>query len=211
MTKKEDLIVGGVYKTIHDERPKRIIGLDKIELFYDGWWEHTNNWGLKSHNSKVFFYRASIKKFKEISELIRIDPLDNLEISRYKPDLPFRICRQPNISWTNTFYENINDFIETIKQTNFLLDNTEILKANQIKLYPFGSKGGHKKSVIVTSDNGEFFTEIELLWKAHNIQSSYIKEIKSGVGIYRLGIEKEMASYYIGNFYGNAEIAKDTE
>ena len=88
-----DLVVGGVYKTIHDNRPHRIIGFDKIELFYDGWWEHTNNWGLKSHNSKFFFFRHSVKRFKEISELIRVDPLDDLEIAKYKLDMPFRICR----------------------------------------------------------------------------------------------------------------------
>lgn len=211
MTEKEELIVGGVYKTIYDHRPIRIIGYDRIELFYDSWWEHTNNWGLKSHNSKVFFYRASIKRFKEISELIKVDTFDNDELKKYKLDLPFRICRHANFGWTNKFYNSFNDFIETIKQTEIQSDKTEILKANQIKLYPFGSKGGHKKSVVVSPDNGEFFTEIELLWKAQNIQSFYIKEIKEGVGIYRLGIEKGMASYSIGNFYDNAEIIKDVE
>ncbi len=209
MTQKKDLIVGGVYKTTYDKRPHRIIGLDKIELFYDGWWEHTNNWGLKSHNSKVFFYRTSVKSFKEMSELIRIDPLDDEETIKYKLELPFRICRNANISWTNTLYDKIDDFIEIVKQTNFLSENTEILKASQIKLYPFGSNGGHKKSVVIRPDNGIFFTEIELLWKAQNIQSLYIKEIKPGVGIYRLGIEKGMASYYIWNFYDKAEITKN--
>ncbi|MBX3252712.1 MAG: hypothetical protein KF862_01120 [Chitinophagaceae bacterium] len=209
MTQSNDIIVGGVYKTIYDERPHRVIGIDKIELFYDSWWEHTNNWGLKSHNGKVFFYRASLKRFKEISELIQVDPLDDVEINKYKLDLPFRICRHAEIGWTNTFYKNIGEFSESIKETNFELHNLETLKAKEIKLYPFGSKGGHKKSVVVNPDNGDFFTEIELLWKAQNIQSLYIKEVKKGVGLFRLGIEKGMASYYIGNFHDNAETTKD--
>jgi hypothetical protein len=211
MQQINNLVVGGVYKTIYDERPHRIIGFDKIELFYDGWWQHANNWGLKSHNGKVLFYRSSIKRFIEISELLRVEPLDEVELRKYKLDLQFRICRHPEIRWTNIFYKSIEEFIESIKQFNFQSNNLETLRTKEIRLYPFGPKGGFKKSVVVKADNGEFFTSIELLWKAHNIQSQYIKEIKGGVGIYRLGIEKGMASYYIGNLYDSAKIVKEFE
>jgi len=40
------------------------------------------------------------------------------------------------------------------------------LKISEIVLYPFGPKGGHKKGVKITADNGEYFSEIELFYKA---------------------------------------------
>lgn len=209
MTEQNKLIVRGVYSTIYDDRPHRVIGFDEIELFYDCWWELSNDWGLNSTNGKYFFYRTSLKTFKEVSKLLKLAPLNDNEISKYKLHLPYRICRHQGINWTTQVYKSIDDFKESIKHTDFLSNNTGILKTSQIKLYPYGPKGGHKKSIIVYPDNGDFFTEIELLWKAHNIHSAYIKEIKSGVGIFRLGIENGMASYYIGNFYDAAGFTKE--
>lgn len=209
MTPYENLIIGGVYKTIYDTRPIRIIGFDNVELFYDVWWEHSNNWALKSHNAKTFFYRASVIDFTRTAELIKIHPLNNNEIAKYRLDLPFRMCRDNNIGWTDKVYSNALEFENMITQKRISTVNSNIMNIETIMLYPYGPKGGLKKSSKLRADNGRFFTEKELLWKAHNLQSIFVNQIKDGVGIYRLGLEKGMASYYIGGFYDNAGFLKE--
>jgi hypothetical protein len=71
----------------------------------------------------------------------------------------------------------------------------------EIIIYPFGSKGGITKPFLIKSMNSKSFTNLELRWNANNLQSEYLRgEVKSGIGIYRLGHEKKIASYYLGNF-----------
>jgi len=207
---KDDIKIGGVYKLTYDQRPLRVIGFDDVELFYDSWWEHANNWGLRSHRGKSFFYRMSRRTFRKISEFIKIDPFDKDEELIYKLNLPFRICRNSELCWTNNYYANQEDFLNVIKQTGVYFNDKKI-DANKIVLYPFGPKGGHKKSVIVHAMNDRFFTELELLWYAHNIQSRYINDKKEGVGLYRLGIEKKMPSFYIGSYYDSAGFLKQND
>src|SRR5436190_17677961 len=98
--KENNFIIGGVYTTAWDQRPHRVLAYDNYELFYDGWWEHKNDWGLKSHNGKVIFFRSSTSRFAETAELIRVDPLSTDELIKYKLDLPFRICRHKDLKWT---------------------------------------------------------------------------------------------------------------
>jgi hypothetical protein len=79
-----------------------------------------------------------------------------------------------------------------------------------IILIPFGAKGGHKKSVKVKALNGSYFTGLELLWNAHNVQAPYINvKLEIGTGLHRLGFEKGIPSYYIGGYYDSAGFLKE--
>lgn len=183
----------------------RVLAYDNYELFYDSWWEHKKNWGLKSHNGKVIFFRSSTSRFAKSAKLIRVDPLEPEEQEKYKLDLPFRTCRYKELKWTQTHFPSLLDFISHCRQLNIELSDSPAINTNQIILTPFGPTGGHKKSLQIVADNGKYFRECELLWKAQNVQADYKTFIDVGVGLFRLGLSKRLASYYIGGYYDLAE------
>lgn len=206
---KSNLITGGVYSTEWDKRPVRVLAYDSFELFYDGWWEHENDWGLKCHNSKVSFYRTSTPDFETSASLIRGDPLSEEEQQKYKLDLPFRLCRHKELTWVQKSFSNLESFVSYCKEQNVELVDEPILKARQIILIPLGPNLGRKKSNLIQADNNKCFTEAELLWKAHNIQAPFETGITFGIGLYRSGLEKRHPSYYIGGYYDLAEFVKE--
>jgi hypothetical protein len=69
----------------------RVLTYTDYELFYDSWWEHIKDWGLRSHNGKVIFYRSSITHFAAVAKLIRVDPIEAEEQIKYKLDLLSKI------------------------------------------------------------------------------------------------------------------------
>ena len=209
--KNSNLIIGGVYTTKTDERPHRVLAFDDIELLYDGWWEHKNDWGLKCHNSKVYFNRTSTRHFETSADLLRVDQLTEEEQKKYKLNLPFRTCRHKEITWTGNTFPNLNSVVTYCKKHDVKLDEEPVLNSKEIVLIPLGPNGGHKKSKVITADNGKWFTEPELLWKAFNTQAPFETCINYGVGLYRLGLEKKLASYYIGGYYDLAEFIKENE
>ena len=202
---KDKLSLGGVYTTSWEDRPMRVIAFDEFELFYDSWWEHKNDWGLRCHNSKVAFFRCSTSRFAESANLIRVDPLTAQELEKYKLYLPLRLCRHKELKWFQKAFEILEDYISYWKQQKIDLSENSILEADKIILQPFGPTGGRKKSIVVNADNGKYFSEAELLWKAHNIQAEYQTFIDNGVGLFRSGLSKQLAVYYIGGFYDLAE------
>ena len=79
-----------------------------------------------------------------------------------------------------------------------------ILPIQEIVLHPFGPKKGAVKPQTIKSESKHGFSCIDLLWKAHNAESIHIRvEQPNGVGIYRLGHERKMPAYFIGNYYDN--------
>ena len=86
------------------------------------------------------------------------------------------------------------------------------LNIPEIFLVPFGLKGGLKKSVLIKALNGTDFSGVELLWHAQNAQSPYINgKSEIGIGLHRLGFEKGIPSFYIGGYYDNAGVLKESE
>ena len=200
---KEQLIIGGVYATdIYSQL--RVLAYDPIELFYDSWWEHKNDWGLNCHNGKVIFYRSGTSAFEKTAKLIRVDPLSETEQSKYKLNLPLRLCRHPQILWTQKIFTDFNHFTGYLEDHDIPLKQEPVLQTAQIVLEPMGPNGGFKKSSTIKADNGKWFTEPELLWKAFQIQSAYKTSITNGVGLYRSGLSKGLASYYIGGYHNLA-------
>ena len=83
------------------------------------------------------------------------------------------------------------------------------LLADKIVLLPYGIRGGLKKGTIVTPDNGSYLDCEELIWKAKKIQESVNNEISKGIGIYRMGFESGLPSFYIGQYIDSAGIMKE--
>jgi hypothetical protein len=194
------LTLGGVYRTNWDDGTVRIIGLDDVEVFYDGYWPHDSSWTFSGHfRKKCYFYRTSRQVFEKKSVQQDILPLTTEEKHAFRPDLPMRLGRSKAVSW-NDF--KVSDLKE-LPDNDFLQQR---LKADKIVLLPYGIKGGLKKGTIVTADKGTYFDCEELIWKAKRIQESVNIETSKGIGIYRIGFETRLPSFYIGQYIDSAGI-----
>ena len=132
------------------------------------------------------------------------------ELHVFRPDLPIRICRIPDITWTSQKYPDVKTYQQSIL-SQFDFSEETVLPLTQISLHPFGPNSGSPKSSIVVSESEKGFTCVDLLWKAQNIQSSFIRMPQPlGVGIYRLGHKSKMPAYYIGGYYDIAGILPKT-
>jgi hypothetical protein len=196
----DKLTLGGTYRTNWDNGTARIIGLDDLEVFYDGYWPHDNSWTFSGNfKKKCYFYRTSRQVFEEKSVQQDILPLTTEEKQAFRPDLPMRLGRSKALSW-NDF--KVSDLKE-LPDNDFLQQR---LQADKIVLLPYGIKGGLKKGTIVTADNGTYLDCEELIWKAKRIQESVNNETSKGIGIYRIGFETRLPSFYIGQYIDSAGI-----
>jgi hypothetical protein len=197
---KDKLTLGGVYKTDWDDRPFRIIGLDDVEVFYDCLWPHDNSWTFSGNfKKKCYFYRTSRPVFERKSVQQDIVPLTTEEKQAFRPDLPMRLCRSKALSWNDFNVSGLKEFPDF----DFLQQK---LQAGKIVLLPYGNKGGLKKGTIVTANNGAYFDCEELIWKAKRIQESVNNETSKGIGIYRIGFEIRLPSFYIGQYIDSVGI-----
>ena len=185
------LISGGIYQTILSDAPCRVIAFDDIEVFYDAYWPTLNKWSFSDNLKRQgTYYRTLPKIFLKGATFLREEPLTADELNTFRPDLPFRLCRNKFLAWTNESIPDFENFKKYAREFGCDISNRFILPVTSITLRPFGSKGAitAKKSTLVSSLSNKGFTCIELLWLAHNIQAPYIKrENKHGVGIYRSG------------------------
>lgn len=190
--------LGEIYKANWDSSIMRVIGFDEFEVFYDGFWKHYNSWTFASNlKKKCLFYRTSRNVFSEKANLIDFKELTDEEHGIFRPDLTIRTCRIENASWSDTDF-NLQGFEQNMKS----------IKSEKIWLYPFGPKGGLKKGELITAKNNKEFAISELLESAKRIQQSVNLDQSNGIGIYRIGIQKQLPSYYIGEFIDLAGIMK---
>jgi len=205
----DKLQLGEIYKTEWDERPFRVIGFDDIEVFYDCLWPHENSWVFSGNlNKKCYFYRTSAPLFIAKSNPIDFTPLTIEEQKAFRPDLSIRIARTKEFNWNAFEMDNYQKFIE---QTKTLLDKSILdqkISTDKIVLIPFGNNG-LKKGTIVTADNQNYFECAELIWKAKELQESVSNQTSKGIGLYRIGFEKGLPSYYIGEYFDKAGLLNE--
>lgn len=207
-----NLILGGVYQTRWDERPFRVLAFDEIEVFYDCYWLTIDRWTFGNLRSRGYYYRMTPDRFLDSAKFIREQPLTDQELKTYRPDLPFRICRNKSLVWTDKQYPKFEDYKQLVHNLKTELGGEIVLPVSEIVLHPFGPKKGAVKPVTVKAETDLGFTCIDLLWKAHNCQSIYIRELQAcGVGIYRLGHERKMPAYYIGSYFDNGDSVAEDE
>lgn len=190
------LELGGVYQPDWDARPFRIIGLDEHEVFYDCQWEHDGLWTFQGNfNRTCIFYRTPTALFAQRSMRTGHLPFTDKELAAFRPDLPMRLGRNRELSWNSSWDSGI---LEQPQMTaNIALDG--------VVLVPYGSKGGLKGGVVLRASSvGSGFTVRELLLAAKRIQEQVNPQTSDGVGLYRLGWQKRLPSYYIGEYSDRA-------
>ena len=193
---QNQLLLGGIYQTTWDARPFRIIGYDEFSIFYDCQID-APNWVFASNlKRKCHFYKVPTNLFTEKATLIDVAPLSKSEFEVFRPDLPIAFGRHKNLNW-NSF--EINEIDASIN---------DLLKSSELILVPTGKKGGLNKGTKIVSQNNSFFKYIEILLAAKDLQLSINDTLKNGIGLHRLGIDKGIPSYYIGEFIDRANNLK---
>jgi len=213
MYKETKLIIGGIYQTYFSDKPSRVIAFDDIEVFYDAYWPTLDKWTFSSNlKSKGYYYRTLPRIFLKDVTFLREQPLTNDEFKTFRPDLPFRLCRNKQMVWADKPFPNLKEFSVFAAKAGCDISNKIVLPINKITLRPFGPKGGAVKSSLVSSINDKGFSCVELLWLAYNLQVPYLREEqKPGVGIFRSGHEKNVPAYYIGSYYDAADFIPKEE
>jgi hypothetical protein len=115
-----------------------------------------------------------------------------------------RFGRTRELKWNNFGVSEFNEFVRAIKNLNdkeFLNDRID---TNKMVLIPYGPKGGLKKGTIVKADNGKYFECAEAIWKAKGLQENINGNTSEGIGIYRIGFEKGLPSFCIGEYKDSA-------
>lgn len=188
------LQIGGIYRTQFDDRPFRIIGLDQYEIFYDCLWAE-GKWTFSGNfRSKAIFYRMQRQRFEAKSALLDFSPLTEEESRYFRPDLPMRFGRTNSISWNDFTPEKLASAKEAFSKL--------ALPATRLVLVPYGSKGGHRPGVVI--ENNKSFNYFEILENAQRIQQEVNNMVSAGIGFYRLGYQKGLPSYVIGEYLDRA-------
>jgi hypothetical protein len=203
----EALQVGLVVQADWDSRPFRILAFDQTEILYDCWWPDVGRWGLQDLLGKAYYYRTATRLILERAAALRVDALTGDEHSVHRPDLPLRLLRFSELEWGNLFTSSIDAFSSRVASAapNISLANSDVaLDVAVVALAPYGSKGGMKKPVLVTAENGRHFSSRELLWRAASIQAPIDSNLRHGVGMYRLGFAARRPLFYLWGFLDQA-------
>jgi len=197
---KSNLILGGIYKTEWSDKPCRIIGLDNVEVFYDCLWQHDNAWAFSGNFKKrCYFYRAAKDSFEKKSQLLNNLPLTQEEHVFFRPDLPMRFARTMELNWNEFRVSGFKEFLNIInglKNKRFL---DERIDTNEVVLIPYGPNNGLKKGTIIKANNGKNFECSEVIWKAKELQESVNGKTSNGIGIFRIGFEKDSLHFTLAN------------
>jgi hypothetical protein len=194
-----DLHVGAVFQLEWDSRPIRVIAFDDEQVMYDCWWPHVPGWGIDSLNRAISYLRLPLSLLLKKSTYLRTDEYTEAELCIHRPDLPFGFARFADLEWLSIPLAAENDFPG---KTSFMAGvevSNPLLHTAKLYLLPFGPKGSVKPGVLLESENPVGFTVDEVLWHAARLQAPHLREIRvtTGVGIYRLGIQRKLPSYYI--------------
>lgn len=184
---------GEIYNSDFDERPFRIIGLDEHEVFYDCMWQE-GQWTFSGNfKANSIYYRMPVIAFKTRCQQTGFQELTEEELSFFRPDLPLRFGRTRQLNW--------NDF-----DPEQNLDSGKI-DIQKIVLVPYGPNGGHKRGAVIDDDSGLSIQSI--IFKAKELQEAVNPKVSNGIGFYRLGTQRGIPSYAIGEFLDRAGVMKE--
>jgi hypothetical protein len=159
-----------------------------------------NKWTFSGNfRGKSIFYRSSPDLFKQNSKLIDFVELTEKENKYFRPDLPMRFGRTKTVNWNSFDSSGIEKLESEFGNRTF--------NAAKIILVPYGSKGGLKNGEVVESKSE--LTELEIIDRAKEIQESVNRQKSDGIGFYRLGYEKGLPRYSIGEYFDRAGIMKN--
>ena len=189
------IALGAVFEIASSPHLMRVIAYDDAEVMYDVWWPHKSAWAMASLLGTSTYGRLPRDHVEAHGRVIRIDPLSDQERQVHRPDLPFAVAQRQSTSWYDRPWAE--DAFGT----------TSVLAANAIYLCPFGPRNSAKPPVLIEAYNRRWFSELELLTKARELQFPLMGDVRltEGVGLYRCGIKKRIPSYYIWGARSRAE------
>jgi len=181
------LALGVVFEIESSPSAMRVVAFDDAEVMYDVWWPHREAWGMARLLGDFSYFRLPRHYVEANARYIRTDPLSEKELRVHRPDLPFAVAQHNDVSWYAPSWQGI------------VFETSPVISVSAIYLAPFGPRDSAKPAVLFTADNGEGFTEAELLSKAKILQAPFVGDVRltEGVGIYRAGIKKHVPSYYL--------------
>jgi hypothetical protein len=194
------IAVGSVLQTDWDSRLHRVLVMDHIEVLYDVYWPHTNEWGFSNPDGDGQYYRIRTGVLQSKSTAVRAEPLTDVERAIHRPDLPLRLLRSPSMQWSNNQYHGIEHFVATHQaeiERLSIPDGDVALDAPQVFLTPFAPNGRPKRDVKIQALNKRNFSSIELLWRAYETQAPHQRKSANGIGIYRAGFKKRVPAFYL--------------
>ena len=197
----ETLQIGAVLQPDWDERPFRVIAFDDRDVMYDCWWPHKAEWCFASLSGTIAYYRVPCELMLERCAYLRTEPLTQIELDVHRPDLPLRIATSAQVEWPDP------SRLEAFRTTLPSLESRAPLPATKLYLCPFGPKGGVKAGVLVKPEDGHAFGVAELLSFAAAIQAPLLRgaRLTRGVGLFRLGIQRRVPSYYLWGYQSRAD------
>jgi len=197
--------LGDIFKLKQTNQIVRIIGLDDFEVLYDNYWNHNKSWAFASNlDKKGFFYRMSKEAFLRNASKSNSQELSKEELDVFRIDLPLRFARIKDLSWDSDIFSS-TDSLEKLIDSNPEVEKS--ISANKILICPVGKNGGFKKSSLVESD-GENIRISKILVSAKEVRDAINDNSSNGIGLYRLGIEMEIPTYYIGEYIDIAGVMK---
>lgn len=198
--------LGDIFKLNQTNQTLRVIGLDDLEVLYDSFWDYNKSWAFASNlYKKGFFYRMSKEYFIKNTTKVSSQELNSEELSVFRTDLPLRFARIKDLSWKSDIFES-KDSIKKLIDSNPQIEKT--ISADKIYICPIGKKGSVKKPLLVETSNTEVKIS-ELLMTAKEALKKLDNDSSDGIGFYRLGIEKGIPTYYIGEYLDMAGIMKN--
>ena len=199
MSNKPLIIPGGIYRLTWEDNLRWVLAANEVQVLYDTWSEEEQNWTLRTHNPPALFYKSLHHNFRELSEYAGYDELTPEEINKFGLALPMAICRHRDLQWTTDTFSSMQDFKHHGKSWN--LGEEAMLHIATVVLIPYDRELGMGDGIMIHAQDGNGFSEAELLWNAQNVQASIHHKIQEGIGLHRQGWIKGYPSYYIGGYY----------
>jgi hypothetical protein len=192
--------VGSVVQPDWDSRAHRILLMDQIQVLYDVWWSHAHEWGFSTLSGEGHYYCLPTGLLRGRANVLRSEPLTDIERAIHRPDLPLRLLRSSSMQWSKDQYQNMSHFIGA-HQADIehlgISDADVALDAPEVFLAPFGPGGRIKRGVRLKALNGRNFSSIELLWRAYEVQAPQHRTSTNGIGIYRAGFKSKAPVFYL--------------
>lgn len=196
----DDISVGSVVQPDWNSGELRILLMDQIQVLYDVWWSHAQEWGFSTLSGQGHYYCVPTGLLRGRSTVLRTEPLTDIERAIHRPDLPLRLLRSPSMQWSKDQYQDMPRFIAAhqadIEQLG-ISDDDVALDAPEVFLAPFAPGGRIKQGTRLKALNGRNFSSIELLWRAYAVQAPHLRTSPNGIGIYRAGFKSKAPVFYL--------------
>lgn len=153
-------------------------------------------------DGRASYYRISTQLALYNAKNLRTEPLKEAECQVHSPDLPLRCCR--TAAFTG----------DEVSNAALLADAAitlvcEVIASAEMVLVPFGPNGGEKRCVKVQARQDGNFSGYELLSKASELQFQYRASRPDGAGLYRLGDQSRVPSFYLWDWRDRANFTND--